>query len=218
MLALQHGVDIDDPNSWPAIFLAGLDEPEEHDDDDNSEDDNSEQPTKVKAVEPDSDSDLEPERSLDLPLSFPVLPIQNFQRPHATGPTRPPYELLDSLPFEQGRSILQFVDYVYPRHKHLKGGITVYLLAVDYKTDYVMFRALASKEDTVAAFESIIIERGWHKLKHTTHVVSDGEPKLHAEIATACRRMGLSHSTSVPNQPQSNRAGGNIVRNLRCEG
>jgi hypothetical protein len=107
------------------------------------------------------------------------------------------------------------VDYVYPRHKKLKGGITVYLLVADYKTDHVMFRALAHKDETVAAFESIIIERGWHKLNHTTHVVSDGEPKLHAEIAIACRRMGLSHSTSVPNQPQSNSAGGNIVRNLR---
>ena len=107
------------------------------------------------------------------------------------------------------------MDYVYPRHKKLKGGITVYLLVADYKTDHVMFRALAHKDETVAAFESIIIERGWHKLHHTTHVVSDGEPKLHAEIAIACRRMGLSHSTSVPNQPQSNRAGGNIVRNLR---
>ena len=145
MLALQHGVDLDDPASWPAIFLAGLDEPEEHEGDENSEDDNSEPPTKVTAVEPDSDSDLEPERSLDLPFSFPVLPIQNFQRPHATGPNRPPYELLDSLPFEQGRNILQFVDYVYPRHKNLKGGITVYLLAVDYKTDFVMFRARSAK-------------------------------------------------------------------------
>ncbi len=102
MLALQHGVDLDDPDSWPAIFLAGLDEPEEHDDDENSEDDNSEPTTKQVAVEPESDSDLEPERALDLPLSFPVLPIQNFQQAHATGADRPPYELLDSLPFEKG--------------------------------------------------------------------------------------------------------------------
>ncbi len=42
------------------------------------------------------------------------------------------------------------MDYVYPYHKQLKAGITVFLLLVDYKTNNVMLRCLANKDQTIA--------------------------------------------------------------------
>jgi hypothetical protein len=49
-----------------------------------------------------------------------------------------------------GKDRLIFVDYVYPYHKQLKAGITVFLLLVDYKTNSVMLRCLANKDQTIA--------------------------------------------------------------------
>ena len=97
----------------------------------------------------------------------------------------------------------------------LKAGITVFLVTVDYKTNNVMLRCLVNKDQTIDAFGEIAFERGWHKSAHVVHAVSDGEPKLHKSIADACLRLGMTHSTSVANRPQSNRAGANIVRTIR---
>ena len=164
---------------------------------------------------PDTDSDIENEMSVDVSLVMNKLSNQLFSRPHATGRDRPPYELLDAMTPEEGKDRLIFVDYVYPLHKQLKAGITVFLLLLDYKTNYVMLRCLVNKDQTIDAFGEIAIERGWIKTAHVVHAVSDGEPKLHKSVADACLRLGMSHSTSVANRPQSNRAGANIVRSLR---
>ena len=164
---------------------------------------------------PDTDSDIENEMSVDVSLVMNKLSNQLFSRPHATGRDRPPYEMLDAMTPEDGKDRLIFVDYVYPLHKQLKAGITVFLLLLDYKTNYVMLRCLVNKDQTIDAFGEIAIERGWIKTAHVVHAVSDGEPKLHKSVADACLRLGMSHSTSVANRPQSNRAGANIVRSLR---
>ncbi len=81
---------------------------------------------------PDTDSDIEPELSVEVSIVLDKLPSQLFSRPHVTGHGhgRPPYELLDAMTSEEGRDRLIFVDYVYPYHKRRKAGITVFLLLV----------------------------------------------------------------------------------------
>ena len=198
-----------------AYNVAGLDEPDDYDDDAPSSSDDDLRPRAVPQEAPDTDSDHEPEVSVEVSIILDRLPSQLFSRPHATGHGRPPYELLDAMSSEEGRDRLIFVDYVYPYHKRLKAGITVFLLLVDYKTNNVMLRCLVDKYQTIDAFGELAIERGWHKSAHVVHAVSDGEPLLHKCVADACLRLGMSHSTSVANRPQSNRAGANIVRTIR---
>ena len=197
-----------------AYNVAGLDEPDDYDDDAPSSEDEL-RPRAVPQEAPDTDSDIEPEMSVEVSIILEKLPYQLFSRPHATGHGRPQYELLDAMTSDEGRDRLIFVDYVYPYHKMLKAGITVFLVTVDYKTNNVMLRCLVNKDQTIDAFGEIAFERGWHKSAHVVHAVSDGEPKLHKSIADACLRLGMTHSTSVANRPQSNRAGANIVRTIR---
>jgi hypothetical protein len=205
------------PLTWPGAYLAAHDDVQEELEDAESSDEEPES-TNAKAVvqsDQDTDSDVEPELSVDVSVKYPTLHFQNFVRPHATGAKAPPYQLLDDLPPEQGRDRLIFIDFIHPRYPKLKGGITIFLLLMDYKTGYAMYRPLVSRDDAADAFGVIAISRGWHKCAHVVHAVPDGEPKLFAEIAKACYRLGMSVSTSVPGKPQSNRAGSNLTRRLR---
>jgi hypothetical protein len=167
-----------------------LDEPEEYvnDGDSSSSDDDARTVVEQQEDAEADGSDLEPEMSLDTYVRIRLIPSQNFVRPHATGLKQPPYELLDAMSSEDGRDRLIFVDYVYPSYrKRLKAGVTVFLIVMDYKTDYVMFRPLVTKDTTADAFAHIGTMRGWHKLAHVVHCVSDGEPILHSQIAEACK-------------------------------
>lgn len=218
---LQHSVRSGhDPPTLPVSlqYLAALDEPEEfvNDGDSSSSDDDARTVVEPQEEAEADTSDFEPEVSLDTYVHIRVTPSQNLVRPHATGLKQPPYELLDAMSSEDGRDRLIFVDYVYPSYrKRLKAGVTVFLIVMDYKTDYVMFRPLVTKDTTADAFAHIGTMRGWHKLAHVVHCVSDGEPILHSQIGIACDRLLMTHTTSVPNRPQTNRAGSNITRNLR---
>ena len=109
-----------------AYNVAGLDEPDDYDDDAPSSEDEL-RPRAVPQEAPDTDSDIEPEMSVEVSIILDKLPYQLFSRPHATGHGRPPYELLDAMTSDEGRDRLIFVDYVYPYHKMLKAGITVAL-------------------------------------------------------------------------------------------
>ena len=143
------------------------------------------------------------------------LPYQQFVQPNSRGARQPMYANLDALSMEEGAHRLIHVDFVYPTEKNLKGGCKVLLVCRDYKTDFVMLKPLARKDDTTNAFGSISISQGWHKRNHVVHVVSDGEPILRQQIREACLRLGLSHGTSVPGRPNTNPAGSNVVRTLR---
>ena len=163
-----------------------------------------------------SDSDAEPESSIDRAEQLPEISPVMFSRPRATGSDRPPFELIDKMTYTAGKDRLIFVDFVYPIYRgRLKAGYTVFLVVMDYKTLHVDFKPLRSKDDAARAFECIGFKYGWHKVPHTVYCISDGENKLVAEIATACHRLGMSPSTSIPNNPASNRAGSNVVRSLR---
>ncbi len=105
---------------------------------------------------------------------------------------------------------------VYPIYRgRLKAGYTVFLVVLDYKTLHVDYRPLHSKDEAARAFESIAFAHGWHTTKHTVQCNSDGESKLVFEIAKACHRLGMAHSTKIPNNPASNRAGSNPVHSVR---
>jgi hypothetical protein len=72
------------------------------------------------------------------------------------------------MSYVEGKDRLVFTDFVYPRYRgRLKAGYTVFLVVLDYKTLHVDFRPLRSKDEAASAFESIAIERNWHKAKHT---------------------------------------------------
>jgi hypothetical protein len=144
-------------------YLAALDEPEEfvNDGDSSSSDDDARTVVEPQEEAEADTSDVEPEMSLDTYVHIRVTPSQNLVRPHATGLKQPPYELLDAMSSEDGRDRLIFVDYVYPSYrKRLKAGVTVFLIVMDYKTDYVMFRPLVTKDTTGKKSWSNSIRRG----------------------------------------------------------
>jgi hypothetical protein len=95
-----------------AYTVAGLDEPDDYDDDAPSSSDDDLRPRAVPQEAPDTDSDIEPELSVEVSIVLDKLPSQLFSRPHATGHGRPPYELLDAMTSEEGRDRLIFVDYI----------------------------------------------------------------------------------------------------------
>ena len=202
------------------MYLVALDDEEEHD--------SETQPAHVCAdPKPDVDvnsdtsddgyhSDTIPEASIERATAYANISPVMFTRPLATGSDKPPYELLDKMNYVEGKDRLVFTDFVHPRYRgRLKAGYTVFLVVLDYKTLHVDYRPLRSKDEAAGAFESIAIERNWHKMSHTVHCKSDGEPKLVYEIGKACHRLGMAHSTTIPNNPASNRAGSNPVRILR---
>ena len=203
------------------IYLVELDDDEETDgESDPAHASASASNVDVQQTEPPSDSgsdsDAEPELSIDRAEQLPEISPVMFSRPRATGSDRPPFELIDKMTYTNGKDRLIFVDFVYPIYRgRLKAGYTVFLVAMDYKTLHVDFKPLRSKDDAARAFECLGFTYGWHKAPHTVYCISDGESKLVAEIATACHRLGMSPSTSVPNNPASNRAGSNVVRSLR---
>ena len=161
-------------------------------------------------------SDTQEEASIEQAASYADISPVMFTRPLATGSDKPPYELIDKMSYVEGKDRLVFTDFVHPRYRgRLKAGYTVFLVVLDYKTLHVDYRPLRNKDEAAHAFESIGIARGWHKTKHTVHCKSDGEPKLVYEIGKACHRLGMAHSTTIPNNPASNRAGSNPVRILR---
>ena len=161
-------------------------------------------------------SDDEAEASIEQANAYKNISPVMFTRPLATGSDKPPYELIDKMSYTEGKDRLVFTDFVYPRYRgRLKAGYTVFLVVLDYKTLHVDYRPLRSKDEAASAFESIAIARDWHKKSHTVHCKSDGEPKLVYEIGKACHRLGMAHSTTIPNNPASNRAGSNPVRILR---
>ena len=161
-------------------------------------------------------SDDQAEVSIEQAATYKNIAPVMFTRPLATGSDKPPYELLDKMSYVEGKDRLVFTDFVYPRYRgRLKAGYTVFLVVLDYKTLHVDYRPLRNKDEAASAFESIAIARDWHKKTHTVHCKSDGEPKLVYEIGKACHRLGMAHSTTVPNNPASNRAGSNVIRILR---
>ena len=203
-----------------SVFLAELDEPEEYHDDENSSSSSESDSAAVPAADPDPASAFgsdpgEPEAPVDKAVVFPKLPWQVFVKPHATGRDQPTFAMLDAMSAEDGRNRLVFCDFVYPYNKNLKADYKAFLVVMDYKTRYAQVQPLRSKEQTMEAFGVVAMRSGWHKLPHGVHVVSDGEPKLVQQIAAACQRLGLMHSTSVPNRPNTNPAGSNLVRSLR---
>ena len=203
-----------------SVFLAELDEPEEyHGDghsDSSSESDKEAVPAAVHNPAAAFGSDPgEPEAPVDKAVAFPKLAWQVFVKPHAMGRDQPTFAMLDAMSAEDGRNRLVFCDYIYPYNKNLKADYKAFLVVMDYKTRYAQMQPLRSKDQTMEAFGVVATRSGWHKLPHVVHVVSDGEPKLVQQIAGACQRLGLMHSTSVPNRPNTNPAGSNLVRSLR---
>ena len=124
------------PLTWPGAYLAAHDDVQEELEDAESSDDEPESTNaNAKAVvqsDQDTDSDVEPELSVDVSVKYPTLHFQNFVRPHATGAKAPPYQLLGDLPPEQGRDRLIFIDFIHPRYPKLKGGITIFMLLMDF--------------------------------------------------------------------------------------
>jgi hypothetical protein len=203
-----------------SVFLAELDEPEEYHGDENSSSSSESDSAAVPAADPNPAAAFgsdpgEPEAPVDKAVVFPKLPWQVFVKPHATGRDQPTFAMLDAMSAEDGRNRLVFCDYVYPYNRNLKADYKAFLVVMDYKTRYAQVQPLRSKEQTMEAFGVVAMRSGWHKLPHGVHVVSDGEPKLVQQIAAACQRLGLMHSTSVPNRPNTNPAGSNLVRSLR---
>ena len=164
--------------------------------------------------------DFEPPDCVEFPAdqvpAYRELPYQLFVQPNSMGAGQPIYANLDALSMEDGAHRLIHVDFIYPTEKNLKGGCKLLLICRDYKSDYVMMKPLARKDDTTNALTAIGISQAWHKRNHVVHVVSDGEPILRQQVREACNRLGLSHGTSVPGRPNTNPAGSNVVRTLRA--
>ena len=111
-----------------------------------------------------------------------------FVQPNSLGDGQSVYGESDVMSMEDGAHRLIHVDFVYPR-KNLKGGCKVLLICGDYKTDFVMLKPLASKDETSNAIGAIGIPQAWHKRSHVVHVVSDGEPILRQQVKEACLRF-----------------------------
>ena len=196
----------------------GFEDDEEEADSGSDSTSSEEEKGKRKVRQPET-VDFEPPDCVEFPddqvPAYRELPYQQFVKPNSMGGRQPIYADLDALSMEDGAHRLIHVDFVYPTEKNLKGGCKLLLVCKDYKTDYVMVKPLARKDDTTNAFAAIGITQAWHKRKHVVHVVSDGEPILRQQIREACLRLGLSHGTSVPGRPNTNPAGSNVVRTLR---
>ena len=202
------------------LFLVEIGEPEEQHNAGSSSDESDQEavpPTDGSANLPNLPA-FEPgidEVSLSTAAPYTELAYQVFTRPQARGRRQPQFQDLDAMSFEEGRNRLIHVDLVHPYHKNLQADYKLFLLTRCYKTGYLRFQPVKSRAEVTNAFGAIAIEAGWHKLPHVVTIVSDGEPALVCYIREACIRLCLAFSTTVPNRPNTNPAGSNVVKELR---
>jgi hypothetical protein len=111
----------------------------------------------------------------------------------------PRFDLYKLKPLE-----LMFVDnkdYDFP----VRGGVSLALIFIDYRTRLKLKIDLTSKVNNGAAFARMMAMTGAHKLGYSCRVLSDGCGSM-AHVKTVASRMGIDHAYIPPHQQSLNEA------------